>query len=310
MSLIDERIRTALDSLCGCVGSRGDGGEGFLVLLRFLERQIAGAFHKYGAARRGLEPEDLLHTVVFAVSDDWCRKPRTIRTAAGWVRVVARNKCIDFIRGAAKWDISGQDPDDVGDPDPPPPMPEQSFAVVLEDFFRRAPESLREVIYLMRVRRFSQSQAARRLLEIEQVTLKGQMELAERVVETEEYLGARSLRLSEATSILLAPSPSDWVAFRTAEGLPEVDPQALKKKRNSVGNLAREGRYQIHHLMEELIPEQPPELRELWRERYPDKSQSARGVQAAAEALGLDPAKARDLYEQLCIHLPVKVPWS
>jgi len=313
MSPVDRRLTDALDRI-----SAGDG-ESLLVLLEFLEPQIYKMYRRYRLSDSHVELHDFTHDILLDVVDAWHRKRAPVDRPSHWVRRVAHHTAVDKLRAEVRRRS------EVAVLESEEEVPERALSTfdlvgktgdrgLLQSLFLDRDMDERCVAYLTRIRGLTATNAAKRIIQVREVessvTRSKLCELSVSTSSSSPHQTALYLGIPDPRALLLTVEEKgweEWLAMWRIES--HASPEDFSKQRTKIINIGRDFRFRLHGALAELIPHSPVELRACWRSMWTNKATAPLSFRAAAERLGIHEHQSRDYWSQVCMHLPIKVPW-
>ena len=307
MASLEEITTNALDGIV-----RGDG-EGFLVLMDLIEPQVRAYYRRHDFGRRfEFEPDDLVHDVMLRVRDAWERTAAEVHRPTHWVRRVATIVCCDVHRRRTRSPtvLSLEAASDCRDESHRPGSVSKRMSRLVARLVQQLPEDGRRILYLMRSRNFSQTRAARRIIEAERIPAGFEAELDPRVAGDPVFIEALGLGLGIRDAALLSFDDDEWSELLGRLEIERATRAEIDAMKPFVGNRFRGCRFRIHQWESNLLPADPPELRQIWDARWSNQAKAPIGYFEASQKLSISEETARRCYEIVQLHVQSPCRWS
>ncbi len=297
---VDDSVRVALDRLV-----KGDGG-GLAVLYDAFYTQLSGFYYKYQRLLKA-DLDEFLTDRLLELGDAWHKSKQRreqVNKPVHWCRRVLRYRCLDTLKRHDREDSLN------------PSMVAEAGAVFDDNFVDNDIRKLfvnqvlsdldyevRRAMYLVEHEDMSQTQAAKRLLEMQCLPDSAWKDRLSLCTKSPGFIEAKAYLLNDADACLLGMEPDQWMQMLGECSVPEADKTAISKAKPGVANRVRKGKFRFHKAAASALPEEPGMLREIWSYSWPNESVAPKPLHDSAVEKGLSEEEARRLAHLLEAHL-------
>jgi DNA-directed RNA polymerase specialized sigma24 family protein len=251
--LIAQQVATAVAQI------REGDGNGVATLFDLLSPQLRAFHRRY---RRLLsEYADDVEFALARVADVYQgilearRRGEAILQPLRWVRVTAKNRCIDALRRARRHD----DVDELANVLSHDALSgDYTWTMdVLRDLFDELGPEERIAFGMARLLGWTNADIARRRLEAATLPAEAWRTTLDQVADSPEFRLTRGvLRLADADAVYFALPEAEWRGLLASHGLTEAPDDQIAELRKSIGNRLRHGRFRAHHWVARFLPEE------------------------------------------------------